>query len=142
MIFWTIFPEHSIELGRARCYNLRLDIYDTYFPQTRGLRVLQRWSGVMAFSPDALPFIGKVPELPGCYWTTGFAGHGMAYGFRFGRLLAELTLGDAHPEGFDLFSARRFAAEASENAAGPMPTGSAGTPRRSSGPRRGAAGGS
>lgn len=82
-----------------------------YFPQTKGVKVAQRWSGVMGFSPDGLPVIGAVPGLPNSFWAAGFTGHGMGYGFRFGRLMAEVALGVAHPEGYDLFTAERFAEE-------------------------------
>ncbi len=84
----------------------------TYFPQTRGLRVARRWSGVMGFSPDHLPVVGPVPDVPGAFWAGGFTGHGMSYGFRLGRLLAELALGTTRPEGYDLFSVDRFASVA------------------------------
>lgn len=80
----------------------------TYFPQTRGLKAVQRWSGVMGFSPDHLPVFGEVPGLDGSYWAAGFTGHGMGYGFRFGRLMAELVCGVDRPDGYDLFSAERF----------------------------------
>lgn len=80
-----------------------------HFPQTQGLEVRRRWSGVMGFSPDGLPVVGEVPGIDGSFWAAGFTGHGMGYGFRFGRLLAELLLGQRDPEGLDLFSAARFA---------------------------------
>jgi glycine/D-amino acid oxidase-like deaminating enzyme len=86
-----------------------LEIYlHEHFPQTRHLRIRQRWSGVMGFSPDGLPVIGEVAGLPGSFWAAGFTGHGMGYGFRFGRLMAELSLGCARPDGYDLFAAKRF----------------------------------
>ena len=80
-----------------------------FFPHTAGLAVAHRWSGTMGFSPDGLPVLGEVPGLPGGVWATGFTGHGMGYGFRFGRLLADLALGAARPEGLDLFNVERFA---------------------------------
>lgn len=80
-----------------------------HFPQARGVDVRQRWSGVMGFSPDHLPVLGAVPGLDGSVWAAGFTGHGMGYGFRFGRLLAEVVLGRPRPEGLDLFSEHRFA---------------------------------
>lgn len=80
-----------------------------FFPHTAGLAVAHRWSGTMGFSPDGLPVLGEVPGLPGGVWATGFTGHGMGYGFRFGRLLADLALGTARPEGLDLFNVERFA---------------------------------
>jgi gamma-glutamylputrescine oxidase len=79
-----------------------------HFPQTEGLAVTSRWSGVMGFSPDRLPVVGKVPGHEGAVWAAGFTGHGMAYGFRFGRMLAEVAMGRRDAEGLDLFTADRF----------------------------------
>ena len=79
-----------------------------HFPQTREAQVVQRWSGTMGFSPDRLPVIGTVPGLRGSVWAAGFTGHGMGYGFRFGKLLAEVALDEPRPAGLDLFSVRRF----------------------------------
>ncbi|AEN73400.1 FAD dependent oxidoreductase [Rhodothermus marinus SG0.5JP17-172] len=84
-----------------------------YFPQTEGLRVRCRWSGTMGFSPDGLPVVDQVPGLAGSYWAAGFTGHGMGYGFRMGRLLAELLLG-RRSEGYDLFARSDRPAFASE----------------------------
>ena len=79
-----------------------------HFPQTRSLAVAHRWSGTMGFSPDHLPVYGAVPGLPQALWAAGFTGHGMGYGFRFGRLLAEAALGREQPEDGDLFHVSRF----------------------------------
>lgn len=84
-----------------------------HFLQTHEAQIGQRWSGTMGFSPDGLPIIGAVPDLPGSIWTAGFTGHGMGYGFRFGKLLAEVALDEPRPAGLDLFSARRFVEPAS-----------------------------
>ena len=67
----------------------------------------------MGFSPDRLPVIGAVPDAPGSVWAAGFTGHGMGYGFRFGKLLAEVTLDEPRPAGLELFSTSRFAEAAS-----------------------------
>lgn len=80
----------------------------THFPWTTGLGVQHRWSGTMGFSPDGRPVVGSVPDLPEAVFATGFTGHGMGYGVRMGRLLAEKTTGTDHPEGYDLFTAARF----------------------------------
>ncbi len=87
------------------------DYLHHHFPQTRPLRIQHRWSGVMGFSPDHAPVIGSVPDFPGSYWVAGFTGHGMGYGFRMGRLMAELASGAVFPDGYDLFSEDRFASE-------------------------------
>ena len=83
-----------------------------HFPTAQGLPVGHRWSGIMGFSPDGLPMIGTIPEAPGSFWAGGFTGHGMAYGFRFGRLLAEVVLATPSPEDLDLFHVRRFISQA------------------------------
>ena len=75
-----------------------------YFPQTRTLSVMCRWSGTMGFSPDGLPVIGNLAGMEGSYWVGGFSGHGMGYAFRIGRLLAELVLDYPNPEGYTLFA--------------------------------------
>ncbi|KAJ7174991.1 DAO-domain-containing protein [Mycena crocata] len=39
------------------------------------------WSGIIGLSGDSLPFIGKVPDMPGQWICAGFHGHGMAHIF-------------------------------------------------------------
>ncbi|MEF8815171.1 MAG: FAD-binding oxidoreductase [Salinibacter sp.] len=80
----------------------------THFPWSQSLAIEHRWSGTMGFSPDGRPVVGRVPEHPEGVFATGFTGHGMGYGFRMGRLLADMACGDDTPEAFDLFAAARF----------------------------------
>lgn len=72
--------------------NLRQYIKNHYPHLTGGLdasNISQQWSGTMGFTPDGLPIIGKARGIDGCIWAAGFNGHGMGYGFRFGKLLAQ-----------------------------------------------------
>lgn len=62
----------------------------------------------MGFSPDGRPVVGTVPGHPRGLFATGFTGHGMSYGFRMGRLLADLLSDDHRPETYSLFAASRF----------------------------------
>ncbi|KAJ7253292.1 DAO-domain-containing protein [Mycena rebaudengoi] len=39
------------------------------------------WSGILGWSADIVPFIGKVPGLPGQWICAGFHGHGMSHIF-------------------------------------------------------------
>ena len=66
-----------------------LDYYATHFPKRPSLDVLTRWSGTMALTDNGLPLVGPVPEAPGSFWAAGFNGHGMGYGFHFGKMMAE-----------------------------------------------------
>ncbi len=81
----------------------------THFPFARAASVVQRWSGLMGFSPDGLPVAGQLAGLDEAYFATGFTGHGMGYGFRFGKMMAEWIDGDPAPTGLDLFAASRLA---------------------------------
>lgn len=89
---------------------------NAHFPKAAAQPVDRRWSGVMGFSPDHLPVVGAVPDVPGSIWAGGFSGHGMGYGFRFGGLLAEVLLG-RRPSGLDLFTVERFASPSASRTA-------------------------
>jgi glycine/D-amino acid oxidase-like deaminating enzyme len=83
----------------------------THFSWAQGLPIQQRWSGTMGFSPDGRPVVGAVPGHPDSVFATGFTGHGMGYGFRMGRLLAQRVTGTRRPDGYELFSASRLEGE-------------------------------
>lgn len=52
----------------------------SYFPELAELRVTHRWSGVMGFTRDSLPLVGRLPDLPDVYYCVGFNGGGMSMG--------------------------------------------------------------
>ncbi len=80
-----------------------------YFPSCARMRVDMRWAGIMGFSPDGLPAFGSLPGISNGLWAAGFTGHGMSYGFRFGKMLAEIMADRGEVDGSDLFSVDRFA---------------------------------
>ena len=63
-----------------------------------------RWSGVMGFSPDGLPLVGVLEDVPSAGYAVGFTGHGMGLGIAAAESLIELMLrgGEA-----GIFDARR-----------------------------------
>lgn len=63
-------------------------IFPRLFPSLRGLRVVQRWAGLMAFTPDYLPVVDRVSDNAGIWVIGGFSGHGMPFGLRQGQLIA------------------------------------------------------
>lgn len=81
-----------------------------HFPASGHLSVKRRWSGTMGFSPDGVPVVGQLDELR-AVWAAGFTGHGMAFGFGIGRLLARLALGEEGGSDAAHFSARRAGIE-------------------------------
>lgn len=78
-----------------------------HLPALGDVTVERRWSGTMGFSPDGLPILGDVPDVPGVCFAAGFTGHGMAYGVRFGLLAARRLLGIEDPAA-DLFRSDRL----------------------------------
>jgi gamma-glutamylputrescine oxidase len=72
--------------------------------------IAARWAGVMAFSADALPLVGRLPGTEHCSLCGGYTGHGNAYAVHAAAVLSELVQGN-EPEGADLFAPSRFAAD-------------------------------
>ena len=54
------------------------------------LSINAQWSGTMALTENGLPLLAEIHEYPGSFWAAGFNGHGMGYGFRFGKMVAHL----------------------------------------------------
>ena len=65
------------------------------FPVLQGADVVQSWGGMIDVTPDAVPVISQVDDLPGLFVSTGFSGHGFGLGPAAGRLTADLVTGDA-----------------------------------------------
>ena len=97
----------------APLQNALLSYFATHFPDKQTLSPTSRWSGTMAFTPDGLPIVSPLENAPDSLWAAGFNGHGMGYGFRFGRLLANLLTG-AHDESayHSVFTVDRFGVKA------------------------------
>jgi glycine/D-amino acid oxidase-like deaminating enzyme len=51
------------------------------------------WAGYIDSTPDGIPGIGEVPEVPGFILAAGFSGHGFGIGPGAGHLVADLVCG-------------------------------------------------
>lgn len=85
------------------------------FPAFASAKIAQSWGGLIDSTPDAVPVIGPVPNVPGFYLMSGFSGHGFGIGPGAGRLMAELVMGDTPvvdptPFRFERFGTVRHAA--------------------------------
>ena len=63
------------------------------FPVFRTAKVEQQWAGMIDVTPDAVPVISEVDDVPGLVIATGFSGHGFGIGPAAGRLAAEIAIG-------------------------------------------------
>ncbi|RLC74103.1 MAG: hypothetical protein DRI81_14340 [Chloroflexi bacterium] len=67
-----------------------------YFPEVE-TRKADRWSGIMGFTPDGLPLVGRLPDLPQVYFAVGMGGRGLSWAFAIADRLMTLMLNDADP---------------------------------------------
>jgi glycine/D-amino acid oxidase-like deaminating enzyme len=65
------------------------------FPFLENAEIAQSWAGLIDVTPDAIPVISGVEQLPGFHIATGFSGHGFGIGPGAGRLMADLVTGVA-----------------------------------------------
>ena len=77
----TILREVRAELSRL-------------FPVFAKMEVAESWGGLMDVTPDAVPIIDQVPDVPGFFLATGFSGHGFGIGPGAGKLMADMVMGD------------------------------------------------
>jgi glycine/D-amino acid oxidase-like deaminating enzyme len=72
---------------------------EEWFPVFRGVEIVERWSGLIDATPDALPYISWIDDQPGLFVATGFSGRGFGIGLGAGQMVAAMVRG-ADP-GFD-----------------------------------------
>jgi len=63
------------------------------YPAFAAAQVAERWAGVIDVTPDAVPVMDEVPDVPGLFLATGFSGHGFGLGPGAGRLVADIVTG-------------------------------------------------
>ncbi|MFT7594663.1 MAG: glycine/D-amino acid oxidase-like deaminating enzyme [Paracoccaceae bacterium] len=63
------------------------------FPALQSADIMQSWAGLIDVTPDAVPVISPVEDMPGLHIATGFSGHGFGIGPGAGRLMADLVTG-------------------------------------------------
>lgn len=68
-----------------------------YYPELRDVPIEHRWSGIMGFTADEIPLVGRLPDLPNVYFAVGFTGSGMGMGPATAERTAELMLHGTHP---------------------------------------------
>ena len=59
------------------------------FPMLSRLAINRTWAGIMPFSMDGKPIIGKIPQFENLFIATGLASSGFGRGPMSGKLLAD-----------------------------------------------------
>ncbi len=65
------------------------------YPQLADVKIVQKYGGLIDFTPDWVPVISPIDKLPGLYVSAGYSGHGFGVGPSAGKLAADLITGDA-----------------------------------------------
>jgi glycine/D-amino acid oxidase-like deaminating enzyme len=95
---------HQVQLTYERAVKL--------VPELEGCPIASAWSGYVDSTPDGVPGIGEITEVPGFVLAAGFSGHGFGIGPGAGHLIADIVAGDApivdprpyHPSRFEASS--------------------------------------
>jgi len=122
--YWRQLPEGRLVVGgwRNRSFDTELQTYDetpnervqqhldTFVHETLNLphvNIANRWAGIMGFTADSLPLIGRLPGVPNCYIAGGYTGHGNAFAIHAAKLVSDLVQGKMNPD-VKLFDPARF----------------------------------
>ena len=78
------------------------------FPELQGIGIAQRWAGMIDVTPDELPVISTVNQVPGLVISTGYSGHGFGIGPGAGKVTAALATGNTPDTDLSAFSLDRL----------------------------------
>lgn len=78
------------DLAAARLTRERAE---ALLPALKGRAVTATWAGFVDTTPDGVPAIGELAQLPGLVLAAGFSGHGFGIGPGAGHLVADLVSG-------------------------------------------------
>ena len=82
----------------------------TLFPSLASARVIRCWAGIMGFTADGLPLIGRHPELQHLTIVAGFNGNGFSWALAVGDIIAGMLAGETVEVDLSPFDPGRFAA--------------------------------
>src|SRR5713101_439204 len=122
--YWRQLSDGRLIVGgwRNRSFDTELQTYDetpnegvqrhldAFVHETLNLPqigIANRWAGIMGFTADSLPLIGRLPGVPNCFIAGGYTGHGNAFAIHAAKLVSELVQGKMNPD-VELFDPARF----------------------------------
>jgi sarcosine oxidase subunit beta len=78
------------------------------FPSLKTVRIVRCWAGIMGFTADGLPMIGKAEFAPGLTISAGYNGGGFSWNAITGQIVADLLTGKTLKFDISHFSPDRF----------------------------------
>ncbi len=95
-------PHYSFNNGadtgvlRSHALQLQRELVRIY-PTLSGIEFAQSWSGVIDWSLDASPSVGRTGRYENVLYAIGYSGHGVNLTSVFGRIIADLEAGREEP---------------------------------------------
>ena len=122
--YWRQCPDGRLVVGgwRNRSFDTETQTYDetpyaaiqqhldAFVHETLELphvKITNRWAGIMGFTSDSLPLIGRLPGMPNCFMAGGYTGHGNAFAVHSAKLVSDLVQGKMNSDE-ELFDPARF----------------------------------
>jgi sarcosine oxidase subunit beta len=84
-----------------------------FYPVMKDIQVIRTYAGVRPWTPDHLPIISAVPEVPGFYVAAGHEGDGISLAAVTGKVISEMLTGQPTCIPTEPVRIDRFAANAS-----------------------------
>lgn len=94
-------PKESIQSAALKSLQKSLPVF-------HNAQIAERWAGVIDVTPDVVPVISAVDDLPGFFMATGFSGHGFGLGPGAGKLMAQIVSGEEPCVDSEPFRLKRF----------------------------------
>ncbi len=91
----------------GRILDKLLDDFARTFPALGRPRLRKSWGGMIDTMPDVVPIVDHAP-IPGLIVATGMSGHGFGIGPAFGRIIADMVLGQSLGHDMHRFRLSRF----------------------------------
>lgn len=79
------------------------------FPAVGHVPVVRAWAGIMGFTADGLPLIGRYGAADGLYVSAGYNGGGFSFAAAAGQAVAQLVVNDPAAQDLSPFDPDRFA---------------------------------
>lgn len=76
-------------------------------PAFQHASVVERWAGAIALSPDDMPTVGAVPDLPGLILVSGY-GYGLTWSPALAEIAGRIALGQTPDFDISAFDPSRF----------------------------------
>jgi glycine/D-amino acid oxidase-like deaminating enzyme len=90
----SIFEKHRI-LDPEPDIAMNMDAFakmPKLFSEFEGARIIRHWAGYIDATPDTVPVISAIDDIPGLHLASGFSGHGFGIGPGAGYLMADIIM--------------------------------------------------